>query len=144
MTGLARVGLAIGALLAKLPWQARIAVCLLASALSCVAIWWFFRHGWPNYPKINWPADKIQITVFFVAPWGLLYAIVAAFYRNAPQTETTMTSSDRRADAGSEGGTETSADEDKRFLQTAKAVEVSDETSDFEGDLSGILKKQKP
>jgi hypothetical protein len=77
-----KVGLVIGTLLAKLPWQARVIVCLLASVASCVAIWWFSQHGWPNYPKINWPSDKIQIALFFIAPWGILFAIVAGIYRN--------------------------------------------------------------
>jgi hypothetical protein len=65
---------------ASLPWPLKLAVALMVSAGSCVAIWWFVQHGWPDWSPRN--RSKLEVYLFMAAPWGILMAIIVFFYRD--------------------------------------------------------------
>ena len=64
----------------ELRWPFRLAVALIISAGSCVAIWWFAKHGWPDWPPRI--LGRLQVYLFMAAPFGIFAAIVVAFYRD--------------------------------------------------------------
>ncbi len=83
MSGMQKRMLATGMLLHKLRWQARFAVYLFTSAGACTAIWWFWKHGWPQFisrDRLN--TQSLQVWLFMLAPWAVLFAIVEFFYRD--------------------------------------------------------------